>query len=130
MYSQQRWTKPLSTPWAAPTRVPTAATSVAFAGSLIWINFDRHALLALFAKAGATIIADKDEIRPQYQSATSGAAVFSSQLVRDLGPQFSVGDTIDKVGRLRITSGIPTIPAYLVNPFVPAFCHFCISLPK
>jgi hypothetical protein len=36
------------------------------AGSLIWVNFDRHALLNLFYQAGATFLADADEIRPQY----------------------------------------------------------------
>ena len=37
------------------------------AGSLILVNFDRHALLNLFAMAGATFLADADEIRPQYR---------------------------------------------------------------
>jgi hypothetical protein len=31
------------------------------AGSLIWINFDRHALLNLFYQAGATFLCDQDE---------------------------------------------------------------------
>jgi hypothetical protein len=67
------------------------------AGSLIWINFDRHALLNLFYLAGGTFVADKDEIRPQFQSPTAGAAVFSSQLVRDLGPQFGAGATTSQL---------------------------------
>jgi hypothetical protein len=62
------------------------------AGSLIWVNFDRHALLNLFAMAGATFLADQDEIRPQYQG-DSPSAVFQSSLTRDMGP--SIGDTID-----------------------------------
>jgi hypothetical protein len=74
------------------------------AGSLIWINFDRHALLNVFYNARATFVADKDEIRPQYQSPTSGSAVFSSQLVRDLGPQFGIGTTIDQLDTIPITS--------------------------
>jgi hypothetical protein len=33
------------------------------AGSLIWVNFDRHALLNLFWNAGATFLADADARR-------------------------------------------------------------------
>jgi hypothetical protein len=47
--------------------------------------------------AQATFVADKDEIRPQYQNPTSGAQVFSSTIVRDLGPQFNAGATIDQL---------------------------------
>ncbi len=36
------------------------------AGNLIWLNFDRHALLNLFHKAKGRYVADTDEIRPQY----------------------------------------------------------------
>ncbi len=60
------------------------------AGSLIWINFDRHALLSLFHKALGKFVADVDEIRPQYQdSIINSSAVFASSLVRSIGP--SVG---------------------------------------
>ena len=38
------------------------------AGSLIWINFDRHALLDLFAKAQGRFLANIDDIRPQFQA--------------------------------------------------------------
>ena len=57
------------------------------AGSLIWINFDRHALLNLFHKAKGKFVADNDEIRPQYQDSTRpmANAVFSSSIVRNLG---------------------------------------------
>ena len=44
------------------------------AGSLIWVNFDRHALLNLFWNAGATFLADADEIGPQYQNNAKTAA--------------------------------------------------------
>lgn len=64
------------------------------AGSLILVNFDRHALLNLFAMAGATFLADADEIRPQYQG-DSPSAVFQSSLTRDMGP--SIGSTIDQI---------------------------------
>lgn len=65
------------------------------AGSLIWVNFDRHALLNLFWNAGATFLADADEIRPQYQNGKDTGAVFASSLTRDLGP--AIGDTIDQL---------------------------------
>ena len=35
------------------------------AGSLVWINFDRHALLALINDQGGTFVPNTDEIRPQ-----------------------------------------------------------------
>ncbi len=65
------------------------------AGSLIWINFDRHALLNVFRKARGKFVADKDEIRPQYQDSTiDGSAIFTSSVTRDLGPQAGIGSTI------------------------------------
>ena len=67
------------------------------AGSLVWVNFDRHALLALFYAARGKFVADVDEIRPQYSNPDAtgtAAAVFNSSLTRDLGP--SVGATIDQ----------------------------------
>jgi hypothetical protein len=72
------------------------------AGSLIWINFDRHSLLNLFKKARGKFVADVDEIRPQYQDSVVGAqAVFASSLVRTLGP--SIGATIDRIDNLTLT---------------------------
>lgn len=69
------------------------------AGSLIWINFDRHALLNLFKKAQGKFCADVDEIRPQYQdSSVSSTAVFASSIVRDIGP--SIGSTIDQLDNI------------------------------
>jgi hypothetical protein len=69
------------------------------AGSLVWINFDRHALLNVFRKAAGKFVADVDEIRPQFQDSTvDSAAVFSSSVVRSIGP--SVGATIDQLDNL------------------------------
>ena len=39
--------------------------AILFAGSLIWINFDRHALLSLVKKLGGTFVANVDDVRPQ-----------------------------------------------------------------
>ena len=72
------------------------------AGGLIWINFDRHSLLALFKKARGKFLADVDEIRPQYQDSTVGTqAVFTSSLVRTIGP--SIGGTIDQLDNLSVS---------------------------
>lgn len=72
------------------------------AGSLIWINFDRHSLLNLFKKARGKFVADQDEIRPQYQDSTVGAkAVFTSSLIRSIGP--SIGATIDQIDNLTLS---------------------------
>lgn len=68
------------------------------AGSLVWVNFDRHALLNLFYQARGKFVADVDEIRPQYSdpdAVNSVSAVFNSSLTRDLGP--TVGATIDQL---------------------------------
>ena len=72
------------------------------AGSLIWINFDRHALLNLFQKAAGTFVADVDEIRPQYSTVGNGTAVFQSSVVRSVGP--SIGATIDQLDNMMVTS--------------------------
>jgi len=68
---------------------------------LIWINFDRHALLSLFHKALGKFVADVDEIRPQYQdSEINSSAVFASSLTRSIGP--SVGSIIDQIDNLSL----------------------------
>jgi hypothetical protein len=74
------------------------------AGSLVWINFDRHALLDLFYKARGLFVADQDEIRPQFQNPDTldTAALFNSSVVRDAGP--SISGTIDQLDDVSITS--------------------------
>ena len=56
------------------------------AGSLIWVNFDRHALLDVFQKLSATFVANSDEVRPQYamngNTFLGQTALFNSGLVR------------------------------------------------
>jgi hypothetical protein len=70
------------------------------AGSLIWINFDRHALLNLIYQAGGQFVANTDDLRPQYTPydgpvAQSQTAIFASSLTRDNG--LAVGRTIDQL---------------------------------
>ena len=72
------------------------------AGSLVWINFDRHALLNLFQMALGTFVADADEIRPQFSNVANGTAVFQSSVVRDTGP--SISSTINALDQETLTS--------------------------
>jgi hypothetical protein len=72
------------------------------AGSLIWINFDRHALLNLIQQCAGTFVADVDEIRPQYSNVSQGGQVFQSSVVRSAGP--SIGSTINSLDAQTITS--------------------------
>jgi hypothetical protein len=59
------------------------------AGTLIWVNFDRHAFLDLINKLGGTFVANIDDIRPQFETSgnafLSQNAIFQSGLVRDNG---------------------------------------------
>jgi hypothetical protein len=72
------------------------------AGSLIWINFDRHALLNLIQQCAGTFVADVDEIRPQYSNVSNGGQVFQSSVVRSAGP--SIASTINALDAQTITS--------------------------
>jgi len=76
------------------------------AGSLIWVNFDRHALLYLFYQAKGMFVAQSDEIRPQYlnpnqNGQVSGTAVFNAGIVRDVGP--TIGANISAIDALTLT---------------------------
>jgi hypothetical protein len=63
------------------------------AGSLIWINFDRHSLLNVFRKAQGTFLANKDDIRPQFKindlEFQDQTAIFNSSLTRSTGVSIS-----------------------------------------
>ena len=82
------------------------------AGSLIWINFDRHALLSLVHKLGGTFVANVDDVRPQFQTDDnvflSQNAIFNQTLVRTNG--LSADATIDQLSgqRLDTVSGFKT----------------------
>lgn len=56
------------------------------AGSLVWVNFDRHALLNIVYQAGGTFVANVDDVRPEYSPAStqflSQTAIFTSNLTR------------------------------------------------
>jgi hypothetical protein len=68
------------------------------AGSLIWINFDRHALLNVVRRAAGKFVANIDDVRPQFRTAESQfigeTAAFEATASRDTG--VPVGATIDE----------------------------------
>src|SRR5271168_1427559 len=59
------------------------------AGSLVWIDFDRHALLNTIYLQSGTFVSNTDEIRPEYTPAAGQilgqSAIFSSTLVNPSG---------------------------------------------
>lgn len=59
------------------------------AGSLVWINFDRHALLNVIYEGNGVFVANVDDIMPQYNTAAnqylSQTAVFTSTLTTVAG---------------------------------------------
>lgn len=100
-YSVTREKAPIYTMGSADVRA-YSRNKRGIAGNLVWINFDRHALLNLFQQALGTFVADADEIRPQFSQVANGTAVFQSSVVRDLGP--SISSTIDQLDEITITN--------------------------
>ncbi len=64
------------------------------AGSLIWVNFDRHSLLNLIQQCAGTFVAHID-FWPQYTSVQQGGAVFQSSVAHSAGIPASA--TIDQL---------------------------------
>ena len=83
-----------------------------FKALLVWINFDRHAFLALVDKLGGTFVANVDDVRPQFMTDQnvflSQNAIFNASLVRTNG--LAAGATIDALSgqRLDQVSGFKT----------------------
>lgn len=99
------------------------------AGSLIWINFDRHSLLDIVRQEGGKFVANVDDVRPQYSASTSQVmnqtAIFNSSLVRDSG--VPVTATIDQTSvQLSSVSGFKELatPWYSdqILPFDVTIC--------
>jgi hypothetical protein len=69
------------------------------AGSLVWINFDRHALLDVFRNAQGQFIANKDDIRPAWRTSNDAVnpdtAIFNAAAQRSSQSSLAVGATID-----------------------------------
>lgn len=102
-YSVTREKAPIYTMGSADVRA-FSRNKRGIAGSLIWINFDRHALLALFRKSLSRFVANKDDVSPEFQpdvnSFLDQTAIFNSQLVRTEGPDVSA--TIDQLDNVPI----------------------------
>ena len=84
-YSVTREKAPISSTMGSADPRSYSRNKRGIAGSLIWINFDRHALLDLFAKAQGRFPANIDDIRPQFradsQNQLDQTAIFNSALV-------------------------------------------------
>lgn len=102
-YSVTREKAPIYTMGSADVRA-FSRNKRGVAGSLIWINFDRHALLNVFRKAMGRFVANVDDVQPQFQPDINGflnqTAIFNSQLVRTVGPDVSA--TIDQLDNIPI----------------------------
>ena len=85
-------------PTYPPIFLPLLPQQRGIAGSLIWVNFDRHALLDLVWKLGGQFVANIDDVRPQFNSSQnvylSQSAIFQSTLVRGAAGQPSAGAPI------------------------------------
>lgn len=88
-YSVSREKAPIYTMGSADVRA-FSRNKRGVAGSLIWINFDRHALLNLIYQSQGKFVSNNDDLQPQFSSAanafTSQTAIFASQLFRTSGP--------------------------------------------
>lgn len=113
-YSVTREKAPIYT-MGSPDPRAYARNKRGIAGSLIWVNFDRHSLLALFYKARGMFVAQADEIRPQYlnpdsEGAVASNAVFTANIVRDTG---------QPIGQFISAIDVPTTPGALGELAIP-----------
>src|SRR3954468_18223589 len=104
-YSVTREKAPIYTMGSADVRA-YSRNKRGVAGSLIWINFDRHALLNIFRRAMGRFVTNVEDIQPQFQPDTNGfldqTSIFNSQLVRTFGPDVSA--TIDQFDSVPLDS--------------------------
>ncbi len=113
-YSVTREKAPIYTMGSADIRA-FSRNKRGVAGSLIWVNFDRHALLNIFRKTRGRFVANVDDVQPQFQPDTNSfldqTAIFNSSLVRDVGPDVSA--TIDQLDNIPVdaVSALKTLAA-------------------
>jgi hypothetical protein len=82
------------------------------AGTLIWVNFDRHALLNIIYQSGGQFVSDIEDIRPLYQSDAnnnlSQTAIYNATLGPSTGFTSVTGlnatSTIDQLDNVPIDS--------------------------
>lgn len=93
------------------------------AGTIIWVNFDRHALLNLIYTMGGTFVSNTDDVRPDYQPDAnvfaSQTAIFNNSLVRATGT--AAGSSIDQLDLpLSSTSGYKQLAkAWFADQILP-----------
>lgn len=114
-YSVTREKAPIYTMGSADVR-SFSRNKRGIAGSLIWVNFDRHALLNLVRKSMGQFVANRDDVLPDYQPDSltgllSQTAIFNSSLKRSIGPDVSA--TIDQLDNIPISavSSLKTLAA-------------------
>lgn len=109
-YSVTREKAPVYT-MGSPDPRAYARNKRGIAGTLIWINFDRHALLYLFYIARGKFVAQSDEIRPQYldpdsTGAVNGSAIFQAGITRDVGPTLGADITATDAETMSTVGGL------------------------
>jgi len=81
------------------------------AGSLVWVNFDRHALLDVIKRNGGKFVSDIDEIRPPFRILENDflgqTAIFSSSIRR--GNDFPLTATLQAQ---RLTSTVSEVQGH------------------
>lgn len=84
-YSVTREKAPIYTMGSADPRA-FSRNKRGVAGSLVWINFDRHALLNIIYQNNGVFVANVDDVRPEFNPASeqllSQTAIFTSSLTR------------------------------------------------
>jgi hypothetical protein len=87
-YSVTREKAPIYTMGSADPRA-FSRNKRGVAGSLVWINFDRHALLNIIYEADGVFVANVDDVRAEFSPAStqklSQTAIFTSSLFRPAG---------------------------------------------
>lgn len=104
-YSVTREKAPIYTMGSADVRA-FSRNKRGIAGSLVWVNFDRHALLDLVYKLGGQFVANVDDLRPQFMTDQnaflSQNAIYQSSLQRADGVSSSA--TIDEFSGQPVSS--------------------------
>lgn len=104
-YSVTREKAPIYTMGSADVR-SFSRNKRGVAGSLIWVNFDRHALLNLIRHASGRFVSEVEDVLPNFQPDSSGfiqqAMIFNSKLMRPSG--LPVSATIDALDNTVIST--------------------------
>jgi hypothetical protein len=95
------------------------------AGSLVWVNFDRNALLNIMRMARGKFVANRDDVRPAYSTAEneflSDRAIFEAEASRGNSgiPVGALISDLDKVPLTRVTGFKEMAYAWYVDQIIP-----------